>query len=79
MTADSDPEAPTLFFQAVQPPPEARPIGATAEDTDIVVAIATDHGLVEVRMPLDFAKHLTSRLQDAVREAQNPNRPMQQP
>ena len=79
MSAGSDPTATTQFFQAIEPMPTARPIGATAEDTDIVVSATTDQGLIEVRMSLAFAKHLSSRLQDAARAAQDPNRPTRQP
>lgn len=79
MTAYSDPTAPTLFFQALEPPPTARPIGATVEDTDIGLFLSTDHGLAVVRMSLAFAKHLICRLQEAAREADNPNCPTRQP
>jgi len=79
MIDDFDRAASTRFFQAIEPPPTASPIGATVEDTDIVVSVSTVEGQIDVRMPLAFAKHLTSRLQDAVRGAQNPNRPLRQP
>jgi hypothetical protein len=79
MIAYSDPTAPTTFFQALEPPPTARPIGATAEDTDVAVFASTDQGLIEVHMPLAFAKHLICQLQDAARGAENPNRPTRQP
>lgn len=78
MTADSDREAPTLFFQAIEPPPTACPIGATAEDTEIAASVSTDQGLVVVRLPLAFAKHLAFQLQDAARDAQDLNRPLRQ-
>jgi hypothetical protein len=74
MSCDFDPEAPKLFFQAVEPPPTARPIGATVEDTDIVVSVATDQGPIDVLMSLAFAKHLVLQLRDAARETRNPNR-----
>jgi hypothetical protein len=76
MSDDFDRAAPTQFFQAIEPPPTARPIGATVEDTDIVVSVSTDQGPIEVRMSLAFAKHLTSKLRHAAIETQSLNRPL---
>ena len=75
---ETSPTATTKLYQAIPPLPTARALGATVEDTQVVISFATLDGPIEVHMPIDFAEQVTSVLRRATLQAKDRNRPTRQ-